>query len=327
MVKSTYVLAILSTMTSTQPNSQFAQIAQRVRPGSALLRAWALPGGISAQMTALEVRDPDGQIAYMVVREPDPRVLQRNPAAIAREYQTLDLVQSVGVAAPQPYLLDESGTILPFPYLVMEYIDGVPDYAPADIEHYVRQFATQLAAIHRIDGTQSALAFLPRQADSLAIKLENPPAVLDASLQEARIRAALARVWPLPPTNRLVLVHGDFWPGNLLWRNGQLIAVVDWEDAAVGNPLADFAISRLDLLWIFGVEAMRAFTAHYQHLVDLDFRHLAYWDLAAALRPMGRLDEWAADWTALGRPDITESSMRAGHEWFIEQAFAALGAI
>ena len=130
---------------------------------------------------------------------------------------------------------------------------------------------------------------------------------------------------PLPRLNKPILLHGDFWPGNLLWREGaQLAAVIDWEDAKVGEPLADLAISRLDLLWIFGLDAMQTFTRHYQALAPLDYTDLPYWDLYAALRPMGRLAEWAAEWPALGRPDITEATLRAGHKWFVDQAFDAL---
>lgn len=312
-------------MNALQDDTRFAQVAQRVAPGSVLLRTWALRGGISARMTALEVRRASGQTQRMIVRQPGTRALRHNPHAAAHEYKIHQLVQSLGLRAPAPYLLDETGTILPHPYWVMEFIDGTPDYAPASMDRYVRQFAAQLAAIHRIDGADPRLAFLPRQADSLAATLNRPPARLDESLNEGRIRRVLGAVWPLPALNRPTLVHGDFWPGNLLWREGRLVGVVDWEDAAVGNPLADFAISRLDLLWILGVEAMNTFTAHYQRLVDLDFSHLPYWDLAAALRPAGRLHEWAADWAALGRPDITEATMRAGHAWFVAQALAQIG--
>jgi aminoglycoside phosphotransferase (APT) family kinase protein len=37
----------------------------------------------------------------------------------------------------------------------------------------------------------------------------------------------------------LSLLHGDYWPDNTLWRDGRLVCVIDWEDAALGDPLAD----------------------------------------------------------------------------------------
>jgi aminoglycoside phosphotransferase (APT) family kinase protein len=187
-----------------------------------------------------------------------------------------------------------------------------------------RQIATQLALIHCVDGTKYDLSFLPKQTDRFVEQFKTRPATLDDSLEEGRIREVLETVWPLPQVNEPVLVHGDFWPGNLLWKEGQLVAVIDWEDAEVGNPLVDFAITRLDMLWIFGPDALHAFTHQYQALSTINYSQLPYWDLYAALRPASRLDEWAAGWPELGRPDINEETMRKWHRLFITQAFEAL---
>ena len=288
-------------MTQSKEDKKFEQLIQKIAPQGKLLRTWALKGGISAQMTALEFLLPDGQTKKVIVRQPGERAIKHNPNAAADEFKILEIVQSVGVSAQTPYYLDQSGEIFSEPYLVIEYMEGQPDYAPANSSDYVVQMATQLAKIHSIESTK-----------------------LDHSLDEARIRHVLEAFWPLPQRNEPVLLHGDFWPGNILWKDDQLVAVIDWEDAEVGNPLVDFAITRLDLLWIFGVDAMNEFTRHYQSLTPLDFAQLPYWDLYAALRPMSRIAEWAAGWPELGRKDITEQTMREGHRWFITQAFEKL---
>ena len=311
-------------MTEPKIAAKFAQVVQKIAPQSKLLRTWVLPGGISAQLTALAVLLPTGQIQKMVVRQPGARAIQHNPQAAADEFKLLQAMQSAGVTTPAPYLLDQSGEIFAAPYIVMEYMEGQPDFAPAQIDDCVRQIATQLAKIHRVDLSMLDLPFLPQQTVTSAQAFKARPATLDESLDEGQIRAILEAAWPLPPLNQPALLHGDFWPGNLLWQAGQLVAVVDWEDAAVGNPLTDFAISRLDILWIFGRDAMHEFTRHYQAVATLDFTQLPYWDLSAALRPAGRIAEWAAGWPVLGRSDITEQTMRAGHGWFITQAFAQL---
>jgi aminoglycoside phosphotransferase (APT) family kinase protein len=36
-------------------------------------------------------------------------------------------------------------------------------------------------------------------------------------------------------------VHGDFHYGNLLYREGRVVAVIDWEIAEIGQPLMDLA--------------------------------------------------------------------------------------
>ena len=303
---------------------QLAAVVQQLDPQASVVRAWALRGGISAQMTALKAQLGDGSTRKYIVRCPNARTLQHNPDAAAAEFRILQIVQAVGVRTQTPYLLDSSGTILPTPYLVIEYIEGAPEYAPADVTSFARQIATQLAALHGADSGHVDLTFLPPQMPRLTHKLKNRPTILDDALQEGRIRDALEAVWPLRDHAAPTLLHGDFWPGNLLWQDGALVAVIDWEDAEVGDPLADVATTRLDMLWIFGPDAMHTFTHHYHALTACDFTALPYWDLVAALRPASQLEVWAADWPALGRADIAAATMRAGHRAFVEQAFAAL---
>ena len=122
----------------------------------------------------------------------------------------------------------------------------------------------------------------------------------------------------LPVLNKPALLHGDFWPGNILWKDGKLTAVVDWEDARLGDPLADFAISRLDTLLVFGQEAMNEFTDCYQAVSQADLANLPYWDLYAALRAAPHLAEWSAVYPHFGRRDITEELMRTRHTQFLE---------
>jgi aminoglycoside phosphotransferase (APT) family kinase protein len=134
----------------------------------------------------------------------------------------------------------------------------------------------------------------------------------------------LAAAWPWRSSNSPVLLHGDYWPGNLLWNAGRLVAVVDWEEPRIGDPLVDVAISRLDLLWMLGADAMHAFTRAYIAITNVDVACLPYWDLCAALRPASNLPAWAGSWPDLGRPDISEATMRAGHRQFVDRAFDAL---
>ena len=63
------------------------------------------------------------------------------------------------------------------------------------------------------------------------------------------------RVSQLP--ERRALVHGDYWPGNLLWRRGRLIGVIDWEQPRLGDPTKDVATCRGDLNILFGSAGCR----------------------------------------------------------------------
>jgi aminoglycoside phosphotransferase (APT) family kinase protein len=129
---------------------------------------------------------------------------------------------------------------------------------------------------------------------------------------------ALDAAWPLSRTNAPTLLHGDFWPGNVLWPAGRIVVVVDWEDACTGDPLDDAGNARLEILWAFGREAMEQFTRAYRAVMaGVDLAHLPYWDLRAALRPAGKLSRW-------GLPAAKEEGMREAHHWFVKRALAAL---
>ncbi len=296
---------------------RLALVARLIEPSGRLLRAWAPSGGVSAQVTALEIARPDGQTRRLLVRRHGPADLRQNPRVAADELRLLGLLRAAGLPVPAPLHLDETGAIFPTPYIVVEYVEGTAECPPEQAPARIPQLAAQLAAIHRIDGARPELAFLPRQAERQARALDRRPQTLDESLGEGRIRAALSAAWPLAQRNAPALLHGDFWPGNVLWRDGRLVAVIDWEDAAIGDPLADLASSRLEILWALGAEAMGEFTRRYHALAGIDLGLLPYWDLCAALRPAGRLAGWGLD-------PATERRMRDQHGRFVAAALAAL---
>jgi aminoglycoside phosphotransferase (APT) family kinase protein len=303
--------------------NKLEQVVRRIDRQGRMLRAWPLEGGMSAHMTALELMLSDGQTRKVIVRQPGEATLQQNPRAATDEFRLLQMLQNVGLAVPTPYDLDLSGAILATPYFVMEYVEGQPQYTPSNAADFMRQIATHLARIHQVDRPNLDFSFLPKQV-GFAEKFGERSMHTDLSSDEGRIRATLQSARNLPHLNESVLLHGDFWPGNLLWKDGRLVAVVDWEDAQVGDPLADFAISRLDIRLIFGLQAMLDFTQHYQSMTTINFAHLPYWDLYAALRAAPHLDEWAAGFPRLGCDDLTEPTLREAHRWFVTQAFEKL---
>jgi aminoglycoside phosphotransferase (APT) family kinase protein len=297
-------------MASSEHRQRLEALAWRIDPQGTLLRTWELKGGVSAQVTAFEVERDDGRRETLIVRRHGAADLRRNPQTAEDEFRLLQLLESAGVPAPTPRYLDEKAEIFSTPSLVVHYVEGELPPAAADREELVRQLAAMLAQIHRIDRSTADLSFL---RDLAAIPPEGPA-------DDQRVRSVLEAALPLPRRNRPVLLHGDFWPGNTIWRDGRLVAVVDWEDAAVGDPLADVANARLELLWALGIEAMDDFTRRYRALAGAtDFTDLPYWDLWADLRLGGHIAKWGLD-------DVTEKRMRAGREAFVAQALEELSA-
>ncbi|MEM7343902.1 MAG: phosphotransferase [Chloroflexota bacterium] len=293
----------------------FGRVGKKFFPDRQLKRVWPLTGGVSAQTTALEFFEGGNEPTKVVVRCHGEIDRSQNPNIAADEFMLLQQLKVKGIPVPTPYYLDQSCEILPTPYLILQHINGRPEFDPSHLTKFIHQVATHLADIHRLDITTLDLSFLPKQGKGFGER----PQILDDSLNEGEIRDRLEMLWPLPTVNQTALLHGDFWPGNVLWQAGQLIAIIDWEDAHLGDPVSDLANSRLETLWAFGVEAMHQLTAVYQSLMPtINLNHLPYWDLCAALRPASNLSEWGLD------PE-TEQRMRDQHKLFITQAFKDLG--
>ena len=304
----------------------FEQVVQKFFPHGRLLRAWPLEGGVSVEMTVLEIAEaPSGGQTnrWILRRTKGPR---RESRSIEDEFRLLEIMHTVGLASPVPLALDWSGEIFAVPYMLMAYVEGQADFVPAQPVDYAMQMAEELARIHAVDGRRPDLSFLPGLDEERA--MQQPLAHVNGSLDEGRIRETLAAATPFPRQNAPALLHGDYWPGNILWQAGRLAAVIDWEDAELGDPLADLAISRLDLLWIYGREAMQAFTRQYLAKTAIDPRSLPYWDLYAALRLVrlagADLKGWAAFFEPYGRKDITEQSIRIFYRSFVAEALEKL---
>ena len=162
-------------MNQAQDNPILLQLVRKIDPQAALLRSWSLQGGISAQVTALEIKRADGSAEKWVVRQHGAGDLQHNPQIAADEFKLLKLLQSAGIRAPKPYSVDQSGEIFPTPYIVLEYVEGAPDFAPVHLDDFLCQSATTLAQIHQIDGATPELAFLPRHDLQQTEKLKSTP--------------------------------------------------------------------------------------------------------------------------------------------------------
>jgi aminoglycoside phosphotransferase (APT) family kinase protein len=154
-----------------------------------------------------------------------------------------------------------------------------------------RQYVDVLATLHAVDWEGLGLAFLGVPDDPT-----DP-----AALELARCRALLGRValrpYPLlieviacleatrPSCPRLALLHDDYRMGNFVWRDGRIAAILDWERAFVGDPMADVAFSRIEALagWCSVTGAMAARYAARAG-VAVDERRVAYYGVLENLK-------------------------------------------
>ncbi len=88
----------------------------------------------------------------------------------------------------------------------------------------------------------------------------------------------------------------------LLWHEGRLVAVLDWEDTAIGDPLADVACARVELECAAGDEMAKAFSRAYFERTGADDTRLPAWGLYVSTSALQYMDSWGLARDALAGP-------------------------
>ena len=120
-------------------------------------------------------------------------------------------------------------------------------------------------------------------------------------------------------------VHSDFWPGNTLWRDSTLVAVIDWEGGAIGDPSFDVAYCVVDIRLLEHDAAATRFVSRYAEGSGRSLDNLAYWTLVGLSRPLPDIAIWVPGWNAMGVPMSAEKA-RSHHRDLIEEALAEVTA-
>lgn len=219
------------------------------------LRWERLPGGHS-NLTYL-VTDATGR--EMVIRRPPQGQLLPKAHDMWREYRIIDGLWPTSVPVAEPIAYCDDRAIADTHFYVMGKADGQPMYTGEEVavwldepgrQHAGEVFIDTLAALHAIDPADVGLADLGRHDGYVARQLKTWYGSWNASIEAAghddprvhELHEALnARI---PEQGPARVVHGDFGPhNNLFSSDGTLTAVLDWELATLGDPLADFGYS------------------------------------------------------------------------------------
>lgn len=191
------------------------------------------------------VTDTDGR--EWVLREPPTGTTHD----VRREAEIIKALAGSGI--PVPRVVGNGYTRGGSSFFVMERVAGAPlesaDDARAIDSRQRHQLGLRvirtLAQLHTLDPasiglTSSATPYLERQLHRMSdawLQLGSGSAH-DSAWQAVRARLVAQR--PLEPASAVVM-HGDFRLSNLLVRDGQITAVLDWELCTAGDPLADLA--------------------------------------------------------------------------------------
>jgi aminoglycoside phosphotransferase (APT) family kinase protein len=196
--------------------------------------------------------------AELVVRRPPFGPVPPTAHDMAREYRWLAALNPIFPEAPQPYLLCDDHGVIGSTFYVMERRGGLvvrQEEPPALAESQDARAGASaalidtLAKLHNLDVAASGLSGLGKPAGFVERQVRGwSERWRRSKTHEVPEMDALAE-WlgdHLPPDpGQPSVVHGDFKLDNVMLDAGdvrRIVAVLDWEMCALGDPLVDVGI-------------------------------------------------------------------------------------
>ena len=217
--------------------------------------------GIGAgPLTWARVGDGQSNITFRIRRGDAEFVLRRGPRPplppsthdMVREATLQLLLAQEGVAVPRVIDVCEDPEILGVPFYLMEWLDGcvVTDREPEQLAGADARRSTSLTLVETLVTLHAA------PIDGRLAKVGRPEGYLERQVRRFAELWEMTAVRELPEVARLAswlganlpssgpgrVVHGDYRLGNLMLEHepgGGTLALLDWEMATLGDPLAD----------------------------------------------------------------------------------------
>jgi aminoglycoside phosphotransferase (APT) family kinase protein len=152
---------------------------------------------------------------------------------------------------------------------------------------------------------------------------EHPELVLEHPLGEELLRRRVQLLQQRVDTEP-VFSHTDYWPGNTLWADGSITAIIDWESPSMGDREMDVAYCSIDIRYLGMERVADHFIKSYREMSGNPLPNLSHWEAVALCRPMPDIAEWVPAWVAMGRT-ISEDQAREKYTEVLEDFLTRTG--
>jgi len=200
---------------------------------------------------------------FFISRGDDEWVLRRPPRPpylptahdVQREYTVLDALEGTGVRAPSTVLFCDDQAVIGAPFYLMEKVDGtvirdrMPEHidGPEDRRRIGEELVDAAAELHAVDFRAVGLEGWGRPTGYVERQLVRWGKQLDGATQHTRPLPDYEKIaaWlekHQPPEQPPAIVQGDYKLDNTMFAldaPARLVAILDWEMATIGDPLAD----------------------------------------------------------------------------------------
>ena len=193
-----------------------------------------------------------GERSFVVRRPPRPP-FPRSTHDVMREARVLSALERTDVPTPRVLASCPDEALLGVPFYVMDYVEGfvLGDGVPAAIDgpqqrrRVAFELVDALVEVHAVEWATIGLEDFGRPSGYLERQVRRFGELWEHSrTRELPAMDAVTR-WlhdHLPESPPATLVHGDYRLGNVIYAPAapaRVSAVLDWEMATIGDPLAD----------------------------------------------------------------------------------------
>lgn len=216
--------------------------ARMDRPNLRVTAVDPIPEGHSGFTYFVSIADGGAPGRY-VLRLPPPNARIAGPADVVRQGRIMAALHTAGLPTPAIPAQSSDPVVDGRPFILMEAVEGTRiekagiEEEPLDIAGSAVDVLKRLHALPLADtgiGDEDPVGL---QAEMMrwAWLMQRAPEELTGRAGElGGLLAAQVPVERAPS-----LVHGDYHYGNMLFRGAQVVAVLDWEIAQIGQPLLD----------------------------------------------------------------------------------------
>ncbi len=200
----------------------------------------------------LTYRVVDATGRSVVLRRPPEGDLLPTAHDMGREHALIAAFGPTDVPVPDALAHCEDDTVTGAPFYVMDHVDGIvlhtaqiaEDSFPAAVRGEIgRSFIDVLARLHAVDPDDVDLGALSKKDAYIARQLKTWWRQYESSRTHDDPDLAAVHEWlraHIPEQGPARVVHGDYRLGNCITSpEGSILAVLDWEIATLGDPLAD----------------------------------------------------------------------------------------
>jgi aminoglycoside phosphotransferase (APT) family kinase protein len=189
----------------------------------------------------------------LVLRRPPRGPLPPSAHDVLRESRLLSALKRTPVRVPEVLAACNDTEVIGAPFYIMERIDGeviastIPDGLdnPEQRREIANQLIDSLVELHAVDHAAVGLTGFGKPTGYLERQLRRFTGLWEHNRTREIPEVEQVGKWladNLPESPPATIVHGDYRLGNTMFAcdaPARLVAILDWEMATIGDPLAD----------------------------------------------------------------------------------------